>query len=510
MNKLKRLHLFYKVIYGVLLLIFSSNVAYSEGNRTANIADFNSVFSQHQQLVAQQKYQAALPLAKQSYLLAKTNFEPLSNNRLVATDNYALNLQVTNNPVLARAVFIELLGLYELKYGKHALELLPILNDITALNTELAESPIKSLANSVDADEAKNYAIRQYKLYLRYNSDDFVKQFADPKLPTTIHAENTLEKLESHLDKDFAIYESDHWSIIYPPEELTYVQDDMSKLMEQTYTNNISFLVAMGLRNKPIDEKMTAVYFSNQADYVSYITAITGDSYAANASGGIYSPSARAIFVFDKHYGKSKKRKRPPEQTIAHEVSHQVLYATGFNALTYVQPRWLIEGTAASFEYHNSEESFGPHTSNYAFRRVLPVKKRFENNSLISLEELIGFDGDDEDFESAYNQSDIYALGAMLVRFLYTYYPDEFKDYLTILSKSRSVLFGKNVRLKQFRKAFGEPEAMQAQFSAYIAQVIAETDIAYAEVQALKKAKKKKEKQEKSARKSKKDILEKV
>ncbi|MEI6894682.1 MAG: DUF1570 domain-containing protein [Colwellia sp.] len=476
------------------LILFLSTLVFA--TRAADITAFNKAYSQHQQLISEKKYQKALPLAQQSYELAKAIFDPLNSNRLIVTDNYALNLQMTHNVTMARAVFIELLALYQQKYGKHAIELLPLLTDITTLNTQLKDD--------IDEDETKEYAIRRYKLYLRHYSDDFIKQFADPQLPTTRHAKNTAGKLASHFDKDFAIYESDHWSIIYPPKELKFVKNKMAKLMEKTYHNNISFLVSMGLRNKPLKEKMTAVYFENREDYISYIKAITGDSYGSKNSGGIFYHKARSIFLFGYGKGKNSKVKRPKVHTVVHEVSHQVLYATGFQSIHYVQPRWLTEGLAASFEYNTGKLSFGPHTNNYAFRRVFPIKKRVEDSSLISLKDLVTFDGDDEAFNSAQNQSDIYALGTMLVRFLYTYYPDEFKTYLKILSKSRTTLyerakFGRNVRLKQFKKAFGQPELMQDQFSAFIAKVIKETDVAYAEYKAKKRVKRKSQKNETSA-----------
>lgn len=472
----------------VVGLIFTSVSFVSNANTANNKATFKKVYSDHQQLISREKYQDALPLAKQAYDLAKITFEPLNNNRLVTTDNYALNLQVTDNLAQARVVFIELLALYETKYGKHAIELLPILSDITAINS--------ALKSTVDVDEVKAFEVRRYKLYLRHNSDEFVKQFADQKLPTTIHAENTASKLASHFDKEFAIYESKHWSIIYPPKRIKFVKNKMAKLMEDTYKNNLSFLVSLGLRNKPIKEKMTAVYFNTRDDYISYIKAITGDSYGANASGGIYQPKARAIFFFG--YGESKKGKHkyPKAHIVTHEVSHQVLYAMGFHSLFYVQPRWLKEGTAASFEYYTRKQPFGPHTNNYAFRRVLPIKNRYEDGNLISLKNLVSLDGDDEAFDSSFNQSDIYALGSMLVRFLYAEYPDELKDYLKVLSKSRTThyekaKFGKNIRLKQFKKAFGPPELLQAPFNTFIENVIAENDVNYTQYQAKKRAKKK-------------------
>ena len=106
------------------------------------------------------------------------------------------------------------------------------------------------------------------------------------------------------------------------------------------------------------------------------------------------------------------------------------------------------------------------------------------------------FDGNDEKLNNTQNQADVYALGTMLIRFLYQYYPDEFKEYLSIIAKSRTALyerakFGKNIRLKQFTKAFGDPEVMQDEFMAFSKAVIAESKLAYIAYKKQKEAKKK-------------------
>lgn len=455
----------------------------------ASISDFNEAYKTHNNLVNEGKFEEALPFAKKSYQLSKELFEPLSNTRLVAIDNYALNLQATQQLASARKVFLELLNSYESKYGKHAKELMQLLNDITAINAQLT--------NEVDAEEAKAIAIRKYKLYLRHNSDTVVSQFVDKNLSTTMHASNTLNKVKSHFEKPFSIYESEHWSIIYPTDKLDFVKNKMAKLMERTYQNNISFLVALGLRNKPVDEKMTAVYMGSKADYASYIKAITGDSYAASNSGGLYNFKARAFFVFDRGTDKKGKEKHASPQSVVHEVSHQVLFESGFQSKYVVYPRWFTEGMAVSFEHSAKKKSYGPHTTNYSYRRAKQVKRHIEDESLITMRQLITFDGDEEAFDNALNQSDVYALGSMLIRFLYTFYPDEFKEYLAIIAKSRTAKyerakFGKKVRLKQFSRAFRDPDELQSGFETFINKIINQSEAdykAYKKQRATKKSK---------------------
>ena len=479
-----------------LLLLFKTTLLFillsmNQVSAANTNQQFNDAFKNYSNFITQGKYLEALPYAQKSYELSKENFKPSDKNRLTAVDNYALTLKAVNQLSLSRTIFLELLTLSDDKYGKHSQELLPLLADINALN--------KQLVAEVDADEAKALAIRQYKLYLRHHSDEVVGKFVEKDLPTTMHTKNTHKKVSEHLDKTFGIYETKHWSIIYPTKELKFVKKKMAKAIESTYTNNLSFLVSLGLRNKPIEEKMTAVYFKSKSDYKSYITTITGDKYAAGNSTSIYSPKARSIFMYARGKNKKGKEKHVSPQSLTHIVSDQVFAVTGFKSPYVIYPRWFTKGVSASFESHNRKLPFGPHTNNYSFKRVFPIKKQVQEDSLISLKQLITFDGDDEDFKNAGNQKDVYAVGHLLIRFLYAHYPDELKDYLNIIAKSRTVKFerakfGKNIRLKQFTKAFGNPEELQYEFTIFAKNMMEETDELYVENKKRKAAKKKKKK----------------
>ena len=463
-----------------LLFILLSMNQVSAANTTQQ---FNDAFKNYNNFITQGKYLEALPYAQKSYQLSKENFKPSDKNRLTAVDNYALTLKAVNQLSLSRTIFLELLTLSDDKYGKHAQELLPLLADINALN--------KQLVAEVDADEAKALAVRQYKLYLRHYSDEVVGKFVEKDLLTTMHTKNMHKKVSEHLDKTFGIYETKHWSIIYPVNKLKFVKKKMSKLMERTYTNNLSFLVSLGLRSKPIEEKMTAVYFDSKDDYKSYVTTITGDKYGANNSGSLYSPKARSIFVYGRGKNKKGKTKHVNPNSLIHIVSDQVFDITGFRAQR-VYPRWFTKGISASFEPHQLKQPFGPHTNNYSFKRILAIKKQVQSNSLISIKRLITLDGDDEAFENVENKKNVYSVGHLLVRFIYRHYPDELKDYLAIIVKTRTAQYGKNIRLKQFTKAFGHPEDMQDKFTLFAKNIVEETDVLYIEYKKRKAAKKNK------------------
>jgi len=463
-----------------LLFIFLNINQVSAANTTQQ---FNDAFKNYHNFITQGKYLDALPYAQKSYQLSKEHFDSLDDNRLTAADNYALTLKAVDKLSLSRTIFLELLALSDNKYGEHAKVLLPLLADINALN--------KQLEDIVDAEEAKALAVRQYKLYLRHYSDDVVSQFVDQKLLTTQHAKNTQQKVSKHLDKQFDIYETKHWSIIYPVNNLKFVKQKMSKLMEKTYTNNLSFLVSLGLRSKPVEEKMTAVYFNSKDDYKSYVKTITHDEYGASNSGSLYSPKARSIFVYGRGKNKKGKEKHVSTKSLIHIVSDQVFDVTGFRAKR-IYPRWFTKGISVSFEPHNFKQSFGPHTSNYSFKRVLAIKKQVQDNSLVSIKRLITLDGDDEAFENVENQRNVYSVGHLLFRFIYTYYPDELKDYLVIIAKTRIGQYGKNVRLKQFTKAFGAPEELQDKFTIFTKNIIEETDELYAQYKKRKADNKKK------------------
>ena len=300
-------HTIKEVCIALILILFTNTVyAMQKGEFVENEHQYHA-------LIEQSQFKEALVFSKKNYELAKQIFEPLSSNNLMAIDNYALNLQLTNNNADARIIFIELLNKYEEKYGAHGKELLPVLANINELN--------KQLTQTVPENEIKALAIRFYKLHLRHNSDKFVSQFVDSNLSTTEHAKNTLKKVKRVLNNNYEIFETEHWSIIYPKGKHSFVSKKMAKAMELTYKNNLSFLVAMGLRNKPIEKKMTAVYFANRDDFRTYQIKITGDKQAAKSSTSFYSPKAKSIFMYDRGKNKKGKEKHVSPQTVIFDVS---------------------------------------------------------------------------------------------------------------------------------------------------------------------------------------------
>lgn len=427
-------------------------------------AEFNSAYKSYMAEIEQQDFNAALPFAQKSYELSQKIFEPTDPSRLAITDNYGVNLMMLEQNAKAASIFSELLTLSEQTYGRHARELQPILDDLVEVSKKL-EAP--------DEARLKELEVRRYKLYLRHNSREFIEQFKQGELATTQHTKNTLAKLNRFFDEEFQIYETDHWSIIYHPKHRKGVKK-IAKAMEHTYESALSYLVALGLRNKPLETKQTTVYFPSKEHYARYMTKLTKDKYGANHSGGFYSPKARAAFFFDRGKNKSGKSLYASPRTVVHETAHQVFYAFGLHTTRYIQPRWLKEGVAVSFEPQSVKKGkYGPHTDNYSLMRMKVIHKLIKDDELISLSRLISFDGDDEKFSNASNQSAIYALGGLAVRFFYLYYPDEFKAYLAELAKEsgQGVAWGKKLRRRQFSKAFGQPESLDEEFETFVMQM---------------------------------------
>ncbi|MBW8192586.1 DUF1570 domain-containing protein [Neiella marina] len=472
-----------RLLNGVLVALL---VLLPLGAKASQQADFNQAYKNYVAQIQQQHYAAALPFAKQAYELGQQLYPETDSGRLAMTDNYAVNLMVLDKNNEAASVFTELLRLTEIVYGSNAAQLQPILDDLVEVSRKAG----------IDKEQIKALEVRRYKLYLRHNSWEFIEQFGQDELATTQHTKNLQSKLEGHFEQDFAIYESVHWSIVYHP-DLSKQVAKVAKLMEKTYNSSLSYLVALNLRNKPLDTKMTAVYLKSRADYISYVKKMTKDKYVANKSGGLFSFRARASFFYDRGLKDNGKPRYPSASLVVHESAHQVLYAFGLNSSQYVQPRWLKEGLAVAFEAHDFKSGkFGPHTNNYSFGRMTQVDKLINDYELMSLSELVTLDGDDEEFRNAGNQPAIYAVGSMAVRFFYEYYPEQFKDYLVILAKSRQhhnerANYGKNIRLKQFKQAFGDPAALDDAFKQYVYDTVTEADTRRVEYKKQRKAKNK-------------------
>ena len=362
---------------------------------------------------------------------------------------------LTNQAEITKKALEDMLIQAEKSYGKHAEELLPILEKLVLITQK--NSP----------KESKFYNIRRTKIYLRHNSSEFITQFKDINLPTTKHSKDTIKRVNKFFKRDFKLYESAHWSIIYHPNQEKRVIRKIVPHMEKTYDSALSFLISFGFRNKPLKKKMTAIYFQSREDYINYFSKFTPHDKLIKQSLGVYVQQLNTLGFFD--HGEGKKKVSP--RTVSHESAHQIMFNAGLQLNPRNQPRWLFEGLASTFEPLDRKREFGPHTNNYSPKRMQQIIRLQTENAVPTLTDLVS-----SSYKAEYNKknsSSVYAMGSMLVNFLYQHYPDEFKEYLKILAKSKPTRGGLD-RKRMFSHAFGDPDVLQPAFEVFVIKSLSE------------------------------------
>lgn len=340
-------------------------------------------------------------------------------------------------------------------YGEHAEELLPILEKLVVITQ-------KDLPN-----ESKNFNIRRTKIYLRHNSSAFVAQFKDTNLPTTRHSKKTLKQVNKFFKRDFTLYETKHWSIIHHSTQEEAVTKKIAPFMEKAYDSALSFLISFGYRNKPLKNKMTAIYFQSREDYIEFLSKFTFDKKLLKNSLGVYIDNINTLAFFDNAENKKRVRRR----TVLHEAAHQIMFNAGLQLNQVNQPRWLIEGLASSFEASNINLEFGPHTNNYGSKRLKQIIKLKNNNELPSINDIVSSSFKEEN--KIASSSKVYAMGSMLIRYLYRHHPDKFKAYLKIIAESERTR-SSNGKKRMFTRAFGDPENYESEFMAFVDNTLLE------------------------------------
>ncbi len=417
----------------------------------ADSSSFAEAYAEYKSLLANGEPEKTLIAAKSAYEQAQKSYPDGHQNRLATLDNYILILMELKRYDVAAPLIKQLLVQLEQKHGKHAEALIPYLNDLSVAMK--ISHPQQSLAA----------AKRKQAIYLRHNSQTVLAKLEEKPLTPKRKVKNSLAKVSSHFSRPFSIYETEHWSIIHDA-ALTPRLRYMENVMEQSYDSVMSFLIAFGVRSKALDHKMIAIYLPSKEDYQSYVSRIATKTIAGN-TGGLYSRKEDALFVFANNKNKNKILRANPA-IIAHEAAHQIMFEAGLQRNAFNQPKWLREGLATSFEVVERGVEVGPHRVYISKRRMKGLGKMLKKGSLPSVRAIVSSNLEQEGqrFESV--QKD-YVMGAMLIKYLYAFYPDEFKDYFGVLANAKQTA-GSASRRRMFRRAFGDIASHEQPFQEFV------------------------------------------
>jgi hypothetical protein len=157
--------------------------------------------------------------------------------------------------------------------------------------------------------------------------------------------------------------------------------------------------------------------------------------------------------------------------TIVHEATHQIAFNCGLQTRYADIPLWLSEGIAVYFETPDLKSTSGWRSLGDVNRVRLAgfrdYLRRRPSDSLVTLLT------DDNRLRSGTTAADAYSEAWALNYFLIRQRPQQFRDYLKMLSEKRPMFWDDTAtRLKEFQEAFGTNLAeLDAEFLRYMSRV---------------------------------------
>ncbi len=136
-------------------LMFCTNVTTNAENDLKQ--RYKAAYAQYKTLSSQQKWQAALPFAKQAYELGLALLGEENKNSAALAYNYGLNLLKVGAKETAIPVLETTLALYENSYGNDNVELIDVLMDLGHAKTENFDSHPPKKAYSRALSLSKKY-----------------------------------------------------------------------------------------------------------------------------------------------------------------------------------------------------------------------------------------------------------------------------------------------------------------------------------------------------------------
>ncbi|MBK8267563.1 MAG: DUF1570 domain-containing protein [Planctomycetes bacterium] len=197
--------------------------------------------------------------------------------------------------------------------------------------------------------------------------------------------EKAEKKVQKSLGENFKIKRTLHYSIFYDTSE-----EDVGVFghaIERTYRSCGKYCKALGAPIEPPNKKMITHFFNEFEDYAKYSQGIRGGFKPSPEVLGFYTPETNYTYFYNFRNTPTFKSAREQaekklvdagkardaqglrearwvinrtnsfgggvtEETLQHEVAHQVLFNVGFHNMKSfgANPRWFAEGMAQLFE----------------------------------------------------------------------------------------------------------------------------------------------------------------
>ena len=300
--------------------------------------------------------------------------------------------------------------------------------------------------------------------------DELVEHTSDDVPFQPLSADELAQQLLAELPPGFEVQPTKNYVILYNTSRAYALW--CGSLFERLYRAFTGFWTNRGFELSEPEFPLVAIVFADKRSFVDFSQAEAGD--AAEAIIGYYSLRTNRMVLYDltgieslnKHSGGRRtssqisqflSRPDAPQTvaTIVHEATHQIAFNCGLHTRYSDCPMWFSEGIAVYFETPDLGSRRGwrgigdPNWPRLdRFRGYL---RRRPPDSLVTLI------SDDTRLKSTETGQDAYAEAWALTYFLIKRYPDEYVEYLKLLSQKRPLFYDDaETRLREFKAAFGD------------------------------------------------------
>lgn len=315
--------------------------------------------------------------------------------------------------------------------------------------------------------------------------EEQVKHTKDAEPFKPFAREELSKRVLAGLPAGFRVHPTAHY-LIFHDTSPAYAQwcGSLFERLYMAFTNTCS---RKGFELMEPEFPLVAVVFADRRAYLQFSRSELGD--AAESIIGYYGLTSNRMTMYDltglESQGRGASKFKTAAQvnqilaqpdalrtvsTIVHEATHQIAFNCGLHTRLSDCPRWFSEGIALYFE---TPDLRSPKGWNGAGAVNWPRLERFQNDlaqrPTNSLETLIA---EDKRFTDPKRAISAYAEAWALTYYLIRQHPKEYVAYLTVLSKKKPLVFDTPAqRVDEFRQAFGDLNALDADFVRYMAKV---------------------------------------
>lgn len=308
--------------------------------------------------------------------------------------------------------------------------------------------------------------------------EDVVRHEHDDEPMRPLTADEQARKLLAELS-GFEVHHTQHYVICFNTSR-GYAQW-CGSLFERLYKGFNNFWSRRGFELHEPEFPLVALVFADQKSYADYVSQEVASG--AGSIIGCYSFRSNRMMMYDltgvealRRPGDRRTNSAQIEQmlarpeaermvaTVVHEATHQIAFNCGLQTRYSDVPLWFSEGIAIYFETPDLNAAKGWRTIGAVSPSRLATLREYANRSRPA-DSLTTLLANDERFRDPKRAGEAYAEAWALNYFLLRQRPKQYLAYVKRLSQKQPLIWDDaEERLRDFRQAFGDLQALDADF----------------------------------------------